>query len=114
MQTPFKNDPFALTAQAFKNLYPNTPYEAYMDGELIDRRGEKVYGLTTFPDDGSTPIIKVSGEPSIIVAIETFAHELAHVAIGPRDEHGPDWEAAFDAIFKEYIRIGDEMFSDGK
>lgn len=52
----------------------------------------------------------IYAEHSLNIQVETFAHELAHVAVGPEHEHDDVWEAAFDAIFKEYNRIGDELF----
>lgn len=29
-------------------------------------------------------------------------------------KHGPEWDAAFDAILDEYNRIGDELFGKQK
>ena len=65
----------------------------------------------TFPTDGSTPQVLVFAEHPVNIQTETFAHELAHVAVGPEHEHDEVWEAAFDAIFKEYNRLGDLMFA---
>ena len=44
------------------------------------------------------------------VCVETFAHELAHVAVGVEHEHDSVWEEAFDKIFAEYNRIGEELY----
>ena len=53
----------------------------------------------------------VYAEHPVNIQVETFAHELAHVAVGPEHEHDEVWEATFDAIFKEYNRLGDLMFA---
>lgn len=109
LQTPFSNDPFSLVWEAFKNLYPGREFKAFYDQHQSDQHDEE-YGFTHFPNDGSTPSVFIYAEHSINIQVETFAHELAHVAVGPEHEHDDVWEAAFDAIFKEYNLIGDEMF----
>ena len=37
--SPFVNDPFALVALAFKNLYPEREYAAYFAPEVEDGSG---------------------------------------------------------------------------
>ena len=46
------------------------------------------------------------------MCVETLAHELAHVAVGVEHEHDAVWEEAFDKIFAEYNRLGEEMFGE--
>lgn len=110
-KSPFGNDPFALVAQAFKNLYPDKEYIAYWEPQIYSEEPceQKPYGLTDFGDDGT---VAVFVDPKIAVtdAVEIFAHELAHVAVGVDHDHDSEWEAAFDAIFIEYNRIASEMF----
>lgn len=115
MATPFGNDPFSMVWVAFKNLYPGKECEVFWDQHQEDEHREE-YGFTNFPTDGSTPQVFVFAEHSVNTQTETFAHELAHVAVGPEHEHDDVWEAAFDAIFKEYNRLGDLKFAtpDGK
>lgn len=108
-QNPFINDPFALVWTAFKNLYPDLECDCYFDQHQEDQHDEE-YGFTHFPDDGSKPSVFVYAEHSVNTQVETFAHELAHIAVGPEHEHNDVWEAALDAIFTEYNRIGDELF----
>lgn len=60
--SPFVNDPFALVALAFKNLYPEREYAAYFAPEVEDGSGGAACGVTTFPEDGSPPVVEVSGE----------------------------------------------------
>lgn len=107
--SPFGNDPFALVAQAFKNLYPERVYLAQIAPEVVDDDGNTVCGATAFPDDGSPPLVEVSGEIPIAGGIEIFAHELAHVAAPEDGNHGEAWQAAFDRIFEEYNRIGEAL-----
>ena len=45
-------------------------------------------------------------------AVEIFAHELAHVAVGVGHAHDAVWEKAFDDIREEYNRIGFELFGE--
>ena len=46
--SPFANDPFALVALAFKNLYPEREYAAYFVPEVEDGSGGAACGVTTF------------------------------------------------------------------
>lgn len=109
--SPFVNDPFAMVAKAFRNLYPDKKYTAYWEpGIYADEPCEKKpYGLTDFGADG-TVFVFVDPKISVSDAVEIFAHELAHVAVGVEHDHDDVWEAAFKAIFDEYNRIGTEMF----
>ena len=104
-----KNDPFQIVALAFDNLFPNTKYEAWFDPDIKDDEGNEKYGLTQFCD-GEAPLILIWTKANFEVAIESFGHELAHVAVGIEHEHDDAWEKAFDDIFVEYKRIGKEMF----
>lgn len=108
--SPFNNDPFSLIWVAFNNLYPDKEFEAYWDPfELKDEEGKKVIGTTHFGDDGIVTVF-VSTDISIENAAETFAHELAHVAVGAEHNHNELWEDAFEAIHQEYERICNEKF----
>lgn len=105
----FENSPFEMLAEAFKRLYPDVEYKAFIDPCI--RPGEdnkKAYGLTDF-DDGNITIY-IDSELKIVDAIEIFAHELAHAAVGVEHDHDEAWESAFDALFEEYNKIGDELF----
>lgn len=109
MKTPFINDMFSLVYTAFKNLYQDKECECQWVPELDPAEdGLEVFGLTTFGKD--SVYVEISAKLSVTDAIEIFAHELAHVAVGSDADHGSEWEAAFDAIFDEYNRIGFEKF----
>lgn len=108
----FRNDPFVMAAQAFENLYPKRDYEAFIMPELFDEEGNAVFGATTFPDDGGKLQIEISAELPLKHAIEIFVHELAHVATPEDRNHGAAWEEAFEQIYREYTRIGEEMFGN--
>ena len=111
-QSPFGNDPFALVAKAFKNLYPDKEYTAYWEPNIYGDEPEdtvKPCGLTDFGEDGTVVVFVDPGIP-VTHAVEIFAHELAHVSVGVNHDHDPEWEKAFDAIFDEYNCIATEMF----
>lgn len=114
MNTPFENDPFAMVHQAFQNLYPGKGCRILWEPQIRPQEnGEPAYGLTDFGDDGQV-IVFVS--PGLVVtdAVEILAHELAHVAAGVEHDHDDVWEAAFEEIFQEYNRIGDELYGNEK
>lgn len=82
-----------------------------MVGRAADDEVDKeAYGVTNFPDDGSIPQIFVYPYYPIHQQMEVLAHELAHVAVGVEHDHDEAWESAFDALYREYDRIGAEMF----
>lgn len=112
MASPFINDPTAIVARAFSELYPGVEYIAQYVPDLRDETNGTAYGLTIFPDDGSTPIVCISAEAPISAAPELLAHELAHVATPEDTEHGESWSAASEAIFKKYNELLDTMIPD--
>lgn len=105
----FVNSPFEILDKSFHNLYPEKEYKAHIEPDIQDEEGKTAYGFTQFEEDG-IPVIAVSAELTIKDAVEIFAHELAHVAAGESVGHGEEWENAFENIFQEYNRIGEEMF----
>lgn len=105
LSTPFQNDPFADVWQAFKNLYPGKECEVFWETQIRESEdGHPVYGLTDFGDDG-TVCVFIDAHLSVVDAVEILAHELAHVAVGIEAEHDERWDAAFEAIYQEYMRI---------
>lgn len=111
MESPFVNDGCALVFEAFRNLYPEKKCVCALDNKLFTSDGTEVWGLTSDPMDGGELSVVVSANQSVNCMIETFAHELAHVAVGVEHEHDKCWDDAFKAIFDEYNRLGDEMFA---
>ena len=107
MASPFINDPTAIVARAFSELYPGIEYVAQYVPDQRDETNGTAYGLTIFPDDGSTPIVCISAKAPISAAPELLAHELAHVATPEDTEHGESWSAASEAIFKKYNELLD-------
>lgn len=109
MASPFINDPTAIVARAFSELYPGVEYVAQYVPDLRDETNGTAYGLTIFPDDGSTPIVCISAEAPISAAPELLAHELAHVATPEDTEHGESWSTASEAIFKKYNELLEKL-----
>lgn len=112
MASPFINDPTAIVARAFSELYPGIEYVAQYVPDLRDETNGTAYGLTIFPDDGSTPIVCISAEAPISAAPELLAHELAHVATPEDRDHGEAWKAAEKAIGDKYDEILNDMIPD--
>ena len=105
----FLNDPSSLVAQAFAEIYPGTEYEAILVDKITTEDGTEMVGCTTFPDDGTLPLIEVAGHIPAEAVPEILAHELAHiVTVG--DEHGPEWKKAFEAIYSKYNELAIARF----
>lgn len=112
MASPFMNDPTAIVALAFRELYPRLEYYAQYVPGLEDEEGKPAYGLTIFPDDGSAPIVCISAEAPISAAPELLAHELAHVATPEDKDHGEAWQTAEKAIGDKYDELLNSMIPD--
>jgi hypothetical protein len=112
MKTPFKNDIFSMIWIAFKNIFPDKECECFWEPNIRDcDDGTPCLGVTDFDEESGEVTVFIKPELSVQDAAEIFAHELAHVAVGKENEHNEIWEKAFDDIFDEYNRIGDEMFN---
>ena len=110
MKTPFKNDPFSLIYQAFERIFQEKQCEIWWGMPDDVKEGERAYGVTNFPDDGTAPTVFVSPDYPVSQQAEILAHELAHVAVGQVHEHDEVWDGAFEQIQKEYKRILGELF----
>lgn len=111
LKSPFLNDPSSLVAQAFGIIFPDKQYEAILVEKITAENGEEMVGCTTFPDDGSLPLVEVAGHIPAGAVPEILAHELAHVAT-PGDEHGPEWKAAFERIYAKYNELALARFGN--
>lgn len=112
MASPYMNDPSAIVARAFAELYPGIDYHAQFVPDLRDEAGNRAFGLTIFPDDGSTPIVCISAEAPISAAPELLAHELAHIATPEDRDHGEAWQTANRAIGDKYDELLNAMIPD--
>ena len=86
MASPYMNDPSAIVARAFAELYPGIGYYAQFVPDLCDESGNRAFGLTIFPDD----------DPGVLVPHEVGDGGLllmptrAHIPDPQRD----DWKPA--------------------
>lgn len=93
---------------------PSGVYEIEDWARLVEKAAEAdgllpLVGCTTFPDDGTLPLIEVAGHIPAEAVPEILAHELAHiVTVG--DEHGPEWKKAFEAIYSKYNELAIARF----
>ena len=111
MITPFINDMFSIFYKAFQNICPEKDVKIQWANDIDPVDGEDVSGVTHFVKDGTIEI-EILTRQSVTEAVETLIHELAHVIVGPKNEHGKEFEDACDALVKEYTRILDEDFAD--
>lgn len=105
MQTPFYNDPFIVVAEAYKRLF-DKPYIAVWS-QHTDKDKDS-YGITETGEGDPVPVIVIFAEHTVNEQIETFAHELAHVAVGL--DHGHD--AVFEAALKKIKRMYDVVYEE--
>ena len=101
----FINDPVPLVIKAFEELFPGFSANIQFVGDLDGA------GSTTFPYNGQTPLINVSIDIPIKALPEILAHELAHIA-KPDDEHGEEWETAFDSIFNRATELYSQDYAN--
>ena len=75
------------------------------DCEFFQRDSVHAKGVTIFPEDPERPpLVLIRSDLPIMGAIDTLAHELAHVAIGPdkQEDHGQEWQDFYDELFQSY------------
>lgn len=102
------NNPFDMVIKAAKNLYPDMKADIQFNPTLKCWKLFNLHfgkcGRTTF-NKGQAPIVDISTNIPFEAMVEVLAHELAHVAVGPKEKHNSVWENAFDAIHKEYSKL---------
>lgn len=111
METPFINDMYSVFYEAFHNICPDKKVYVQWVNEIDPLDGEELAGVTRFRDDEAIDI-EILTKQSVAESVETFIHELAHVIVGPKNEHGEEFEKARELLIKEYDRIFDEKFPD--
>ena len=111
LKSPLLNDPSSLVALAFGVIYPDKEYEAILVDKITAEDGTEMVGCTTFPKDGTLPLIEVAGHIPAAAVPEILAHELAHIAT-PGDEHGPEWKRAFERIYSKYNELAVARFGE--
>ena len=106
METPFKNDMFSMMYQAFLNLYPGKECEIWWQQEIPSRHdGYKTFGECSYCMDGKV-YIDISINQTVSEAVESFVHELAHVALGEENpSHDTEWETVKNRIIDEYNKM---------
>lgn len=100
-----KNNVFELIIRIAKELYPQVKADIWFAPLEVTEEGFKPYGCTSFPDDGSTPVIEIGLHTPIEAAPEIIAHEIAHVVAGKDAKHGKKWRKAFNAIHARWEEI---------
>lgn len=95
----FVYDPIEKMAEAALNVFPDLKAEIQFNPEI------KSPGITTFPKNGSVPLIEINAELTLSEVVEQMAKELAFVAVGSVDENNPEWHKAHNEILQEFERI---------
>lgn len=114
-------NPFDLIMQAYNNLYNKPCKVEFVSGLTpqsfpfrlvrLFRPTLGPWGNTLFPEDGGIPVVSIDSLTPFEAVIEIIGHELAHVAVGAgcADDHGLEWETAFEAINQEFTRLFKEV-----
>lgn len=106
------HNPLSMVIEAANDLWPDISAKVvWVSGIDPGEGGEEAYGRTTYPDDGSEPIIDIRADLTVEVACEILAHEIAHVKAGADEEHGPEWERAFDQLHNAYAARVDALYA---
>ena len=99
MSVRFVGNPMADIVKAFRKLHPKKSANISFQPTGARRKGQTAWGR------GHTPLITVDPGLPYVGCMDILAHELAHVAAGPKAKHGPKWKAIYDAIHEEYRGI---------
>lgn len=105
----FQNDFHKTLFQAFHDLYPAIEVEVWW---ATDEEIGGAKGICNWTKDG--PIIGINLEIPAFNTVDILCHELAHAATckdcpgdgqDEGDHHCPEWEAAYEAIYRRYCEI---------
>lgn len=88
--------PFTRMMEVFEDLYPDKNAVLFWVDDLWPNQG-----ATNWNADGSA-VVRINIRQYAENAIDTLAHELAHVAAGYEAAHGYQWKSAYEAIKEEY------------
>ncbi|HEX8418527.1 MAG TPA: hypothetical protein VF638_00785 [Sphingomonas sp.] len=100
----------------FNALYPDrlVPIAFFPAKQCVGDGGEPAQGFTLFPDDDpANPEIWISDETPVYGVPDVIFHELAHVVAGFDADHGPQWEAVYDALWARFAPRGIETRQGG-
>ncbi|RYG88417.1 MAG: M48 family peptidase [Alphaproteobacteria bacterium] len=98
--------PVAAVIDAFNCLYPGkvVSIDFIPEKQCVGEDGIAAQAFALFPDEGGPPEIWVSDATPVLGLPDTIAHELAHIAAGAEADHGPEFDAAYEAIWQEMTR----------
>jgi hypothetical protein len=96
--------PIEDAVDAFNRAYPgrHVTIQFIESDECRGDDGSPAQGFTLFPDDGGNPEIYIDRETPWCGVPDTIIHELAHVVAGIEADHGPEFEAAYNAIWDRF------------
>jgi len=96
-------DPVGLLLEVANEMYPKHSARIFWTNDLVNERGEGVTGLT-IRKPGEPPTVIISLDIPLHDAVETVAHELAHVIVGKEvHEHDGEWYGIFQALNRAYV-----------
>lgn len=105
----FRNDLFEMMYRSFDKLFPNHK-ECYVQWCTQDELDEiEACGDCEWHDDGSIWVY-VSTGLTVEHALDTLAHELAHVAVGFEHQHDDMFKLAYNFIQVGFAVILEETF----
>lgn len=98
MQMIKYSDPVTELLKIFEKRYPDKNATLVLAGDA-EKRGN--LGETYFGDDGKV-FIQINIEQTLPQILDIVAHELAHLAAGPEEDHGDKWQGIYDWLFNEW------------
>lgn len=111
MKHPFENDLFAIMYDTFSKMHPHHP-DFYTQWALSDEFADDDNGYCEWRDDG-TIVISISMGNTVEEALEVFAHELSHVAVGYDHDHDDDFNSEYENLMDAFTaRLAQEFDCD--
>ena len=101
-------DPVTELLKIFEKRYPDKNATLVLAGDV---EGHGNLGETWFGENGEI-IIQISIEQTLPQMLDIIAHELAHVAIGPEEDHGEKWQSVYDWLWKEWDEYVDKQMKE--
>ena len=97
-------DPIGTLIEVANELFPECAVSIFWSNDLKGKEGQVLSGMTV-REKGSEPVVVISLDLPLHAAVETLAHELAHVVVDEElHEHGPKWYRAFGELSEKYVQ----------
>ncbi len=102
--------PFLVVKKAYPDLRFNFHFSYIEDENALPSEYNGPWGRADLSED--VPVVLVDPRLPICAFPEILLHEVAHVVMGVKAQHGPKWKKEFDKLRELYHQMFFELYGD--